>query len=58
MGPFEYLEPQSIEEALSLLARYGAKAKVLAGGTDLVRREKWRKIVTLFEDRRPELYRL
>lgn len=33
---FEYLEPQSIEEVLSLLTRYGNQAKVLAGGTDLV----------------------
>lgn len=36
MGPFEYLEPVSIEEAVSLLDKYGQKAKILAGGTDLV----------------------
>ncbi len=36
MGPFEYLEPLTIEEALALLSKYGNKAKVLAGGTDLV----------------------
>lgn len=36
MGPFEYLEPLSIEEAVSLLKKYGNKARVLAGGTDLV----------------------
>ncbi len=36
MEPFLYLEPQSIKEALSLLTKYGDKAKVLAGGTDLV----------------------
>jgi carbon-monoxide dehydrogenase medium subunit len=36
MGPFVYLEPKSIEEALSLLTKYGEKVKVLAGGTDLV----------------------
>ena len=36
MGPFEYLEPQTIQEAMSLLSKYGNKAKVLAGGTDLV----------------------
>jgi len=36
MGPFVYLEPQSTKEALSLLAKYNEKAKVLAGGTDLV----------------------
>lgn len=36
MGPFEYLEPLTIEEAVALLGKYGNKAKVLAGGTDLV----------------------
>lgn len=36
MEPFVYLEPQSTKEALSLLTKYGEKAKVLAGGTDLV----------------------
>jgi len=36
MGPFEYFEPLSIEETVSLLKKYGDKAKVLAGGTDLV----------------------
>jgi carbon-monoxide dehydrogenase medium subunit len=36
MGPFEYLEPQTVEEALSLLRKYSDRAKVCAGGTDLV----------------------
>lgn len=36
MGPFEYFEPLTIKEALSLLSRYGDKAKVIAGGTDLI----------------------
>ncbi len=36
MGPFEYFEAQTIEEAVSLLSKYGDKAKVLAGGTDLI----------------------
>ncbi len=36
MGPFEYREPLTIEEAVALLRKYGNKAKVLAGGTDLV----------------------
>ena len=36
MGPFEYLEPKTVKEAVSLLSKYGDKAKVLAGGTDLV----------------------
>ena len=33
---FEYFEPATIDEAISLLVRYGNKAKVLAGGTDLL----------------------
>ena len=33
---FNYSSPKTIEEALSLLSHYGNKAKVLAGGTDLL----------------------
>lgn len=33
---FNYLEPATIEEAVSLLGKYDGKAKVVAGGTDLV----------------------
>ena len=33
---FEYLEPVTIEETVSLLTKYGEKAKVVAGGTDLL----------------------
>ncbi len=33
---FEYLEPKTIEEALQSLAKHGKKAKVIAGGTDLL----------------------
>ena len=33
---FEFLNPKSIKEAISLLAKYGPKAKVIAGGTDLI----------------------
>jgi len=36
MGPFEYFEPSTIEEAVLLLNKYGNEAKVLAGGTALV----------------------
>ena len=33
---FEYFEPKTIEEAVRLLATYGEKTKVIAGGTDLL----------------------
>ena len=33
---FDYLEPATIEEAITLLAKYDGKAKVIAGGTDLL----------------------
>jgi carbon-monoxide dehydrogenase medium subunit len=33
---FEYFAPRSVEEAVTLLARYGDDAKVLAGGQSLV----------------------
>jgi len=33
---FEYLEPKTIEEAILQLNTYGDKAKVIAGGTDLI----------------------
>ncbi len=35
MKSFEYFAPQSLNDAASLLRRYGSKAKLLAGGTDL-----------------------
>jgi carbon-monoxide dehydrogenase medium subunit len=36
MTPFRYLEPESLEEALTLLGTYGDTAKVIAGGTGLI----------------------
>ncbi|RMF89641.1 MAG: xanthine dehydrogenase family protein subunit M [Nitrospinota bacterium] len=35
-APFRYFAPQTLEEALDLLARYGDEAKVLAGGQSLI----------------------
>ncbi len=44
LKPFEYFEPKTVEEAVQTLSRYGDKAKVLAGGTDLLISMKKRKI--------------
>jgi carbon-monoxide dehydrogenase medium subunit len=33
---FEYLEPESIKEALTILSQYQGKSKIIAGGTDLM----------------------
>jgi len=33
---FEYLEAASVKEAVSLIAKYNGRAKVIAGGTDLI----------------------
>lgn len=40
--PFEYFEPLSTKEAVDVLGRYGERAAVLAGGTDLLIRMKQR----------------
>jgi len=44
LKPFEYLEPKSLEEAVSNLSKYGKKAKVYAAGIDLVPRMRKRQI--------------
>ena len=36
MKKFEYFKPKTLEEALTLLAKYGEKAKLIAGGTDVI----------------------
>ena len=36
MKPFEYARPGSVKEAVDLLAKHGDRARVLAGGTDLL----------------------
>jgi CO/xanthine dehydrogenase FAD-binding subunit len=38
---FEFLSPKSIGEAISLLAKHGPKAKLIAGGTDLISEMRW-----------------
>ncbi|MBI5157963.1 MAG: xanthine dehydrogenase family protein subunit M [Acidimicrobiia bacterium] len=44
MQAFRYLRPSTVEEALALLEEHGDKARLLAGGTDLVieLRNRWR----------------
>jgi len=37
---FNYYQPETIPEVCEILARYGAKAKVLAGGTDVLPKMK------------------
>jgi len=36
LRPFRYARPETLEEASALLEEYGADARVLAGGTDLI----------------------
>ena len=36
MKKYDYLRPQTLEEALSLLNKQGKKAKLIAGGTDVI----------------------
>ena len=36
MKSFEYLRPKSVAELVKLLSRYDGKARLLAGGTDLL----------------------
>ena len=36
LPPFEYLAPKSTQELTAMLAVHGAKARILAGGTDLI----------------------
>jgi CO/xanthine dehydrogenase FAD-binding subunit len=43
---FEYVQPTSIDEALSLLARHEGQARLLAGGTDLLPKMKRREITS------------
>lgn len=35
LNDFEYSRPSTLEEAIEILSKYGNKAKILAGGTDL-----------------------
>ncbi len=36
LSDFTYAAPESVDEAITLLGQYGGKAKLMAGGTDLI----------------------
>jgi len=45
LKPFEYFEPETIEEATQILSQYGERARLLAGGVDLVPRVRRRLLM-------------
>ncbi len=45
LKPFELFEPATVEEALHLLSMHRAKAKVMAGGVDLVMKMRLRQVL-------------
>jgi len=45
LKPFEYFEPETIEEATQILSEYGERAQLLAGGVDLVPKFRRRLLV-------------
>jgi len=40
LNKFGYVQPTSVNDAVSLLSKYGGRAKVIAGGTDLLHQMK------------------
>ena len=45
---FEYMAPKNIEELMGLLKQHGSKARIMAGGTDLVVMMKQEKVQPAF----------
>jgi len=41
---FEYFQPTSVKDAIALLSQYGDRARVLAGGTDLIVQMKMERL--------------
>jgi carbon-monoxide dehydrogenase medium subunit len=61
LNEFQYLAPRSIDEAVSVLAQHDGRAKVLAGGTDLLvqLRERMREADVVVDVKKiPELMEL
>ena len=54
MNQFEYARPATVAEAVGLLDEYGADAKILAGGTDLVieLRNRWSEPTVVIDVKR------
>lgn len=51
MRALEYVSPSTVEEAVAILARHGAEARMLSGGTDIiVQAREGRRIVTMLVD--------
>ena len=45
---FDYLQPATVKSATSLLSQYGNRARVLAGGTDLIVQIKMERLAPEF----------
>jgi carbon-monoxide dehydrogenase medium subunit len=55
---FELLEPKTIQEACSLLAKYKEEARVIAGGTDLLVKMKYKEVKPRYLIRLKDIPRL
>ena len=44
LKPFDYFEPETVQEATKLLSKRGKKSRILAGGVDLIPRMRSRKM--------------
>jgi carbon-monoxide dehydrogenase medium subunit len=48
LPPFTYLAPRTLQEACALLAEHGERARLMAGGTDLIIRLRHRAVAPAF----------
>ena len=44
IGKFDYFAPTTLDEAIDLLKKYGSRAKIMAGGTDLMVKMRLRAV--------------